>query len=73
MPLVVDMDRLATILDAGIADADRTLEQKSPPGVRYRVLSLVVEELRYDEDADLLIESGEIAIRNKDGEWCTPQ
>jgi hypothetical protein len=63
-----DRDKLAVAVDAAIADANRTLEMKSTGNGWARVMTMVVEELVYDEDADDLVRTGELAVRQL-GEW----
>lgn len=52
-------DREIVALKAACADANRTLEQKWAPGTRlFEVQSIVVQPMRYDEDADDLVTAG---------------
>jgi hypothetical protein len=62
---------LAKVMDAAIADANRTLEMKATGGGYAKVRYLMVEEWVYDEDLDELVLTGNIAVRHADGEWAS--
>lgn len=69
MALGTDPMTLMMILTDTIADTNRTLEQNSPHPYKYKVHAIVVDELRYDEDKDELVETGEQAAMTGDGQW----
>lgn len=62
-------EEVAAYMDEAIKEADRTLSRRNRGGGYARVVGLVVEEFRYDEDKDDLVATGQMAIRNADGTW----
>jgi hypothetical protein len=62
---------LAKVVDAAIADANRTLEMKATGGGHAKVRYIMVEEWIYDEDLDESVFSGNLAVRHADGEWAS--